>query len=48
MSQMNSPEWLRDGGQHNPEHTKMHTGQDENVHVVHHTNVRDQAREQEH
>ncbi len=23
-----------------PEHTKMHTGRDENVHVVHNTNVR--------
>lgn len=26
----------------------MHTGQDANVHVVHHTNVQDRAREQEH
>lgn len=32
-----------DGGQQ----TKMHTGQDENVQVVHHTNVQDQAIEQE-
>lgn len=36
------------GGQHNPDHTKMHTGRDENVHVVHHTNVQNQASEQEH
>lgn len=41
--------WVAEGrGQHNPEHTKMDTGRDANVHVDHDTNVQDQATEQEH
>lgn len=52
-SRMDSPEWLEKGRgegwwggrrvQSRPQHTKMETGRDANVHGVHHTNVQDQA-----